>query len=346
MIDFKKELFSNALKQRIPLIATIEIISQCNFRCVHCYIENKCRKDILTFEEIEDFGNQIIRMGCLYVVLTGGEVLLHPDFERIYLFFIQKGVCVSVFTNGSLINDKIINLFTQYPPRVVEITMYGFNQDTYKLVTKKNLFENVKKNVLSLKNNGINVLLKMFVINENYKDFQSVYQFAIENKISFKFDSLIIANKDSREMNYQISENHVLELSQKVIGEDRKYNDETYNYVMNYRYNKLYQCGAGRNSCWLKSNYHLRMCNFLSCVEFDLRSCTGFEAWQQMKLYIEEDIAESSDCYKCVYRTYCDYCPAKSYVTYNTTDMNFHQSVYCKVAQMRYREEKIGKHEE
>ena len=141
MIDFKKELFSNALKQRIPLIATIEIISQCNFRCVHCYIENKCRKDILTFEEIEDFGNQIIRMGCLYVVLTGGEVLLHPDFERIYLFFIQKGVCVSVFTNGSLINDKIINLFTQYPPRVVEITMYGFNQDTYKLVTKKNLFE-------------------------------------------------------------------------------------------------------------------------------------------------------------------------------------------------------------
>lgn len=90
MIDFKKELFANAYKRRIPLTATIEIISQCNFRCVHCYIENDCRKNALTYEEIVDFGNQIIQMGCLYVVLTGGEVLLHPDFERIYMFLFFK----------------------------------------------------------------------------------------------------------------------------------------------------------------------------------------------------------------------------------------------------------------
>lgn len=335
MVDFKKELFANAYKKRIPLTATIEIISQCNFRCVHCYVDDMCRKDMLTYEEIVDFGNQIIQMGCLYVVLTGGEVLLHPDFEKIYLFFIKKGVCVSVFTNGSLINRSIVDLFIKYPPRVVEITMYGFKVETYTLVTKSNAYDMVKKNVLLLKQYEINVLLKMFVVKENYNDFDEIFRFSVENNIPYKFDTVIIGEKDGPEMRHQIKEEKVLSLDQGGTSTTAKYNDETYQYIMGTRDNKLFLCGAGRSSCWLKSNNYLRICNFLSDVEYDLKKHKVQEAWTMMEAAIERSLSEDSDCYSCSYRPYCDYCPAKASSFFGDIDMKVCSDIYCKVAKSR-----------
>lgn len=335
MIDFKKELFANAYKRRIPLTATIEIISQCNFRCVHCYIENDCRKNALTYEEIVDFGNQIIQMGCLYVVLTGGEVLLHPDFERIYMFFVKKGVCVSVFSNGSLITPNIVELFTKYPPRVVEITMYGFHADTYESVTKLRAFEKVKENILLLKQKGINVLLKMFVMSENYQDFDNVCQFSEENGIPFKYDSMIIAARDTEEIKHQISNECIIDLAKKNRTSAAKYNEETYQVIMGSHNKRLFLCGAGRSSCWLKSSNCLRICNFLNNTEFDLNRYTVQEAWEMMLPYIESKISGSSECGKCRYRSYCDYCPAKSHAVYGKVDMELHPDIYCRVAKIR-----------
>ena len=335
MINFKEELFLYAYVKRVPLTVTLEIISECNFRCVHCYLGNTRRKDILTYEQIVDFGNQVIEMGCLYVILTGGEVLLHPDFKKIYTFFAERGMCVSVFTNGSLINDDTIQLFQKYPPRIVEITMYAFSSDTYKAVTKTNGYAAVKRNILLLKQNHINVLLKMFVMNNNYCDFASICQFARDYSIPFKYDTRIIADASSVEMSYQLDEKLSLELELSKSSTEPKYNDNMRTHIMGNRTNKAFQCGAGRSSCWLKSNYRLRLCNFLSCIEYDLKNYSVAEAWNEMKHYIDKDIPSESKCYGCQHRQYCSYCPAVSFVTFGRTDMMYHPTLYCKDAMIK-----------
>lgn len=340
MIDYKKELFANAYKKRIPLTATIEIISECNFRCIHCYIDKSFRNEILTYEQIVEFGNQIIEMGCLYVVLTGGEVLLHPDFKRIYEFFVKKGICVSVFTNGSLIDDEIIELFVKYPPRVVEITMYGFSSDTYKRITKTVQYATVKNNILKLMHRGINVLLKMFVLDKNYCDFEAIRKFAIDNSIPFKYDSRIIAELNSDEMTHQLPENIALDLELSRFSTVTKYNEETFNYIIETGTNKLFQCGAGRSSCWLKSNNRLRICNFLSHIEFDMNRYTVEKAWELIPQYIENNIPKESKCYDCEYRNFCDYCPAISHVTFQSADMMNQIFSYCRRAKLRSKSDK------
>jgi len=335
MIDFKKELFSNAYKKRIPLTVTIEIVSQCNFRCIHCYIDDTCRKNLLSYEEVVDFGNKIVKMGCLYVVLTGGEVLLHPDFERIYLYFIKLGVCVSVFTNGSLITPKIIEMFKKYPPRIVEITLYGFHEDTYKAVTGATRCNAVKDNIILLKKNNINVMLKMFILKENFYDFDEIRNFALENNIPFKYDYMIIAPAGTEAMKYQISNEQIMHINRSFFSTTAKYNEKTYQYIMGERNERLFLCGAGRNSCWLKSNNCLRMCNFLDCVEFDLNQIQLEDAWNLMAQYIDMKVDGQSKCSSCALREYCDYCPAKSYAMYNNLNMQLHPDIYCKVAQKR-----------
>jgi len=342
MIDYKKELFSYAYKKRIPLTATIEIISQCNFRCIYCYIDDNYRKDMLTFEQVVDFGNQIVEMGCLYVTLTGGEVLLHPDFKKIYTFFAQKGVCISVFTNGSLVDKDIVDLFVKYPPRVVEITMYGFSCNTYEQVTKVAQYETVRKNILELKRSGINVLTKMFVMKENYCDFENIRLFALENSIPFKYDTMILADFDSDEFKHQLQEDIVLKLDISKSSTEVKYNEDARNYIIGTRQNKMFQCGAGRSSCWLKSNNRLRVCNFLSCIEFDLKEYRVSDAWNLISYYIDGDIPTESKCYNCKNRGYCRYCPAMSFMKYQRTDMLYCDDIYCKNAALNALADKNG----
>ena len=193
---------------------------------------------------------------------------------------------------------------------------------------------------LLLAQNGINVLLKMFVLNNNYCDFDSIRQFALENSIPFKYDTRILSGSNSKEMTYQLDDKLSLELELTKSSTVVKYNEETFNYIVGTRSNKLFQCGAGRSSCWLKSNYHLRLCNFLDCIEYDLNKHTVADAWKLLDQHINDDIPKESKCYNCIYRKYCNYCPAVSFVGFKRTDMMFQNPIFCKNAESKASKDK------
>ena len=42
---------------------------------------------------------------------------------------------MTVFTNGTMITDEIIELFSDLPPRAIEISLYGATAPTYEKIT-------------------------------------------------------------------------------------------------------------------------------------------------------------------------------------------------------------------
>jgi len=50
-------------------------------------------------------------MDCLWILFTGGEPLLRPDFLEIYTYAKKKGLLVTIFTNGTLIDDNLADYF-------------------------------------------------------------------------------------------------------------------------------------------------------------------------------------------------------------------------------------------
>ena len=69
---------------REPHTCIFEITRRCNLRCIHC--ENQCgevsRRELPT-ERIRGVARELVQLGCHQVDVTGGEPLLHPDWERI-----------------------------------------------------------------------------------------------------------------------------------------------------------------------------------------------------------------------------------------------------------------------
>jgi len=121
---------------RVPLHGTFELTWRCNFACRHCYLQG-CRPGPaeLGTAQVLSLLDQVAQAGCLYLTLTGGEPLCRPDFEDILAHAVHLGFAVTVFTNGSRIDERTADFMAAHPPRRVEISLYGDGRESYAAVT-------------------------------------------------------------------------------------------------------------------------------------------------------------------------------------------------------------------
>ena len=101
----KDYLFRKASQNRIPLGGTFELSPVCNFSCRMCYVR-KTRKELdkegkkeRTAEEWIELGRKCRDAGMLYLLLTGGEPFLYPDFNYLYEILQDMGLVLSINTN-------------------------------------------------------------------------------------------------------------------------------------------------------------------------------------------------------------------------------------------------------
>lgn len=140
-----------ARERGIPLKGTFEITPLCNLDCRMCYVhlqkDQLCGKELLPASDWEKIMDQAIGAGMMYASLTGGECLTSPDFDRLYLYLHSRGMQVSILTNGVLLDEKRVEFFMKHPPSLIQITLYGADEDTYERVTGKRMFARVVENI-------------------------------------------------------------------------------------------------------------------------------------------------------------------------------------------------------
>lgn len=83
----------------------------CNLRCKHCYITKgavssvKNKEDFISLDKIKQSLSCVDSSKLRSIYLTGGEPLMHPDFNQI-LRMCLKVTNTTVMSNGIMINDK------------------------------------------------------------------------------------------------------------------------------------------------------------------------------------------------------------------------------------------------
>lgn len=71
-----------AYEQRKPVTCIIELLTQCNLKCKHCYIPENSQY-YLDKETVFDILSQLRDLGVLTVYFTGGEIFLRKDLLEI-----------------------------------------------------------------------------------------------------------------------------------------------------------------------------------------------------------------------------------------------------------------------
>lgn len=116
-------------KRRIGVLL-IEVTSNCNFKCRHCYNESEkksCQISLDTLQKIRDDIKFI--SGIELIELSGGEFFLHKDWAEILELF--KEYPIQVTTNGSLLSKEILSILRRYNVRLA-ISIDGLSpEDNY-----------------------------------------------------------------------------------------------------------------------------------------------------------------------------------------------------------------------
>jgi MoaA/NifB/PqqE/SkfB family radical SAM enzyme len=339
--DRIKQIFEVAKLTRTPISCSVEITQRCNFECPHCFIKDIGYR-LLKFDQFTRFIDQFSAHGGIFISLTGGEVLLHPDFIKMYLYAHKKGLSVTVFTNGYLINNRIIELFSSFPPRKIEISMYGANENTYLAVTKQpGAYSKVIESIEALSHNKINVHLKSTLFRHNYLDLLSMKQFAVERQLPFRYDFKLMPKRNGEKSNLecQLSPNQIVEMEMEENEKKKKTWSDNYpadeKAVMDHT-NRLFNCGAARYSCYLSSENQMRICAAATFSSQDMDAVTFLEAWKDYEKYTKLFVNQESKCIGCASASLCDICPIWGYIINDDIDcLGKEVELHCSLANER-----------
>ena len=136
MTTIEQALMSQASLKRTPINGSLELLPLCNMNCDMCYVrlsreEMERQGRMRTGDEWIEIGRQMQKAGVLFLLLTGGEPFLHPEFRRIYLELRNMGMILTINTNGTMINEELARFLGENKPRRVNITLYGASDKAY-----------------------------------------------------------------------------------------------------------------------------------------------------------------------------------------------------------------------
>jgi MoaA/NifB/PqqE/SkfB family radical SAM enzyme len=150
-----------AMERAQPLSASLELTYRCNWRCVFCYNPRHHDRRGLAAGEWLAVLDDLRALGTLYVALTGGEPLTHPEFFAIARGVRERAFALRILSNGALITEKVADAVAALDPMGVEMSLHGARAETHDRATATpGSFDALLRGVDRLRERGVSVILK------------------------------------------------------------------------------------------------------------------------------------------------------------------------------------------
>src|SRR5262245_8742915 len=319
------EAFQNRwARQRVPLNGTIEVTRRCPLTCLHCYnnlpvADASARERELDYEEHRRLLDELAEAGCLWLLYTGGEIFARRDFLDIYTYAKSKGFLITLFTNGTMITERIADHLVRWRPFAIEITLYGMTKETYERLTGiPGSFEHCMRGIRLLRDRGLPLALKTVAVSTNRHEIPAMQRFAEDEVgVPFKFDSMINPRVDCSQSPLDVrlapEECVALDLA------DPRRTDEWIEFAGVVRrmadaapaQDTVYQCGGGVTSFAIDPYGRLSICVLSEAHKYDLRAGSFEDGWNGF-LHRErvKPITRPTKCVSCALKAVCGMCPA------------------------------------
>jgi len=316
---YREQLNAKLDEGRIPFSGGIDLTHRCNLRCIHCYlgphsVPHPLTHQELTTKQIKFLLDDITEAGCLFLLITGGEPLLRKDFPEIYMHAKQNGLIITVFTNGTLMKDSIAELFGEWPPYSVEISIYGATASTYERITGvKGSYARCMKGIQTLLRNNIHVQLKTMLMLLNSHELFAMEKMATDFGVRFRFDAALFAclNGDKTPLSLRVPPEEAVE---KEFADPVRYGnwlDYARRFKESIITDDLYVCGAGLSTFHIDPYGNLQPCMLTHTIQYNLLDGNFLSGWYNIYERIrQKKVSKNFSCKGCNKVIFCNYCPS------------------------------------
>lgn len=201
-------LLAQAGEKRIPMNGSIELLPLCNMNCDMCYVrlsreEMEQQGRLRTAEEWLEIGKQMKDAGVLFLLLTGGEPFLYPEFREVYLGLQKTGMILTINTNGTLIDEDWAEFLGKHKPRRVNITLYGADDETYRdLCHYPEGFQKTINGIKLLRRHNIDVKIGGSLTKANQEDVLKLIDIGNDLDIPVRIDTYMLPATRERNKPY------------------------------------------------------------------------------------------------------------------------------------------------
>ncbi len=318
-------------RTKSPYKAIIELTRNCNLRCRHCYIPR--HTGLMTRANAYRLIEILEKEGYIWLILTGGEVFSHPCFCDIYSYMKQKGFLIDIKTNALLLTEEIKKILVKYPPRKLDISVYGLCDEKYGKFSGDYLgFSKLVSSLDWLYDNDFSFQLTVMAISENFQELVSgkYDDFFARYNCNIEFEYDIIKNLDRK----HIPDVGLLNASEIIeLEKNSKLYIQEIKQAVNEMENINFICSGGKESVYIDADMQAHIC-VLDNVKFPLDELSNSNG----KLFLRSKEIEKryygSICYACVDRLGCKRCPIK----HELTERKDNSLWRCEIAKRRYEE--------
>ncbi|HUO15960.1 MAG TPA: radical SAM protein [Verrucomicrobiae bacterium] len=333
--------------ERVPLQVSIEVTRRCPLECLHCYNnlamgDLEAKKRELSKEEHFHIVDELVEMGCFWILYTGGEIFARKDFLEIYTYAKQKGFLITLFTNGTLINEHIADYLAQFPPFAIEITLYGRTRETYEALTAiRGSYDRCLRGIRLLKERKLPLKLKTVATSINKHEVMAMRRFAEEELgVEFKMDGQINPRIDCSQspLAVRLTPEEVVALDMatpKGRGEYlRLVKRDLENPPNLSQIDTMYFCGGGMNSFAINAYGELGICVISQLETFSVRTNGIKVVWEDSLLRLRtRKRTRMTKCVQCRIQSLCGMCPANGEM--ENGDRETPVDFLCQVAHLR-----------
>jgi len=315
--DFNLKLEQDKFGPRRPWVGEWALTAQCNLRCQHCYVVEDKSKEELTFSQIAAIMDELAEAGCLWLTLTGGEPLLRRDALDIYDYARQKGFLISLFTNGTLLNEESLARLAQYPPLMIEITLHSLREEVYERVTRvTGSFRKCMQAIRDVVERGLPLTVKTVGMICNKEEVFKIKEFCRGlGDVQFKFDPVVNSRQDGDTwpIGLRLSADEVMKIVQNdwaMLEQLRQCHADRNNFLES---NNLFTCHAGLTSFHINPYGELGLCPQMPSPNFNLTRGSFKQGFYDFLYSLRGGVFDQgSPCRGCEVYHLCGQCPARA----------------------------------
>lgn len=309
-------VLERAFDKNIPVNLLFELTYRCNLRCGHCYICDSGQNE-LGLAEIGDILDQLAKAGCLFLTLSGGELMMRPDWLDILQYARRRAFAVRIFTNGTLLDEEGARAIADIGVVDVGLSLYGSKPETHDAVTGvSGSYEATMRATGLLTTLGISTTARYLLMNHNFSEYQEARKIVESKGATFTFSFHIGPQVDGGKspLDWRLNDDNLKTVLQDgflYAGTTRVPRPETAD-TRKPEHAAAPMCGAGRDNCMISPYGEVKPCTMLPVVAGDLRKESFEQIWR--KAPVLQDLRGISmkdvkTCRECRSVGYCGRCP-------------------------------------
>lgn len=333
-----------------PFLVVWDITYACNLKCKHCYADaGKNPGNELTTEEAKKVIDQLDRASVPIIAFSGGEPLVRKDIFELTKYARDKGMYVSVATNGTLITKEKAREMKESGVEFTQISLDGATAETHDGFRGiKGVYGKTIQGIRHCVDEGFFVNIATTATHYNYDEIPKIIDlceqldvnwFMVYNFVPIGRGEFIAENdlnpkereellnllwqklKNGGKVNVLTTAPQFARVAlESEIGESEKIvpthfaNPELSDKLVNLT-EFIGGCGCGRLYCAIKPNGDIEPCVFFPLTIGNIKKDNFKNLWRTNQMLSElrnKDLLEGN-CGQCDYRYYCGGCRARAY---------------------------------